>query len=145
MKCCLNANNKNEEKMNIYCVQCKKTVEAYCVSGQDIYPYRPDLYRKLFYKCPHCGNWVGTHKDGRPLGTIPYAKLRKLRHMVHEIIDSHWLPTKSIKKRRELYKSLSNYIGKEYHTAELNTEDECIAIITYYKNNFSEHESKVTS
>lgn len=120
--------NKNA----IFCTACDKFVEPKSITGQAIYPHRPDLYAKQFLACPHCGNYVGTHTDGRPLGTIPTPELRSWRKLVHDIIDAYWLPTKDRAKRRELYAAISRHIGKEYHTGELNTIAECKDVIEFY-------------
>ena len=104
----------------IYCVACSRNVYANRVTGDTIYPHRKDLNSKMFYQCPYCCNYVGTHADGRPLGTIPTPELRKCRSWVHKVIDSHWLPTRDVQKRKELYTDLSRLLGREYHTGEIN-------------------------
>lgn len=119
--------------MNLYCVKCHEQVDALLMIGSKIYPHRPDLSYLTFYQCPNCGNYVGTHRDGRPLGTIPTPELRSWRHRVHEIIDSYWLPTKDRGKRKRLYKAISAYIGHEYHTGELNSIEECQQVIEFYQ------------
>lgn len=117
---------------SIFCTSCDKFVEPKNVAGQAIYPHRTDLYAKQFLACPYCGNYVGTHADGRPLGTIPTPELRSWCKLVHDIIDAYWLPTKDRAKRRELYAAISHHIGKEYHTGELNTFAECKDVIEFY-------------
>lgn len=119
----------------IYCTECRRKVEAQAVNGSVVYPHRLDLYEKLFYVCPTCGNYVGTHADGRPLGTIPTPELRKWRNEVHRIIDEYWLPN-NVAKRKELYADLSEFLGRRYHTAELNTIAECKKVIEYYKQKY---------
>ena len=120
----------------IFCVECDEIVQAQRIFGASIYPHRKDLYNKAYYQCPHCGNYVGTHQDGRPLGTIPTPELRSLRNEVHHIIDEYWLPTKDRKKRKDLYADLSKFLGREYHTGALNRIAECRAVIEYYKRNY---------
>lgn len=121
----------------IFCTQCNKVVSANKVSGRAIYPHRPDLYSKVFFVCPACLNYVGTHNDGRPLGTIPTPELRELRKRVHDTIDAYWLPTRDKQKRKELYAALSEHMGREYHTGELNTKAECLEVIRFFNNNFN--------
>lgn len=123
-------------KPEIYCVQCKKEITPNKLYGVTIYAHREDLRDKMFYQCPHCGNYVGTHKDGKPLGTIPTPPLRAARHRVHNVIDRYWLPTKDRKKRKELYADLSRFIGRQYHTGELNSIGECEKIIHYFLNKY---------
>jgi endogenous inhibitor of DNA gyrase (YacG/DUF329 family) len=63
--------------MKIFCANCQKDVDAEKVTGKEIYPHRPDLAGKILYRCPICGNYVGTHKkDGRPYTplSIPCGK-----------------------------------------------------------------------
>ena len=117
---------------SIYCVQCATVVDAVRVLGKSIYLHRPDLHKHCFYQCPHCGNYVGTHRDGRPLGTIPTPELRLMRNKVHNTIDRYWLPEKNRVRRKQLYSALSKFLGREYHTGELNTIEECQSIIDYY-------------
>lgn len=77
--------------IQIYCTVCKQDVAAQECYGRHIYLRRPDLDDKRFYMCPTCRNYVGTHKDGRPLGTIPSPELRDQRKWVHNVIDRYWL------------------------------------------------------
>ena len=118
--------------MNIYCVKCNKEVEALLMTGGKIYPHRPDLHYMSFYECPICGNYVGTHRDGRPLGTIPTAELRVWRHKVHKTIDAYWLPSRDRSMRKKLYQAISHHIWREYHTGELNSIEECQQVITFF-------------
>lgn len=120
----------------VFCVCCGKFVDAVLTSGAKIYPHREDLRDKRFYQCPACGNYVGTHKDGRPLGTIPTPELRDYRQRVHSIIDQHWLPTRDVNKRKQLYADLTRFLGKEYHTGTLATVEECQQVIKYYVDNY---------
>lgn len=125
-----------KSKNAIFCVACKKHIQPQRCTGETVYPNRPDLYAKQFFVCPYCGNYVGAHADGRPLGTIPTLELRRARIMVHSLIDGYWLPTRDTNKRRELYAAISNHIGKEYHTGELNSIDECNKVIKFYREHF---------
>lgn len=122
--------------MNIFCVQCNKKVKAERIFGYSVYVHRWDLREKIFWQCPLCGNYVGSHRDGKPLGTIPTPELRRARNEVHRTIDEFWLPTKDRRKRKELYADLSQFLGREYHTGELNSVAECKAVIEYYKQNY---------
>lgn len=121
---------------SIFCVQCNKIVQANKVYGLSIYPHREDLYDKVFYQCTECRNYVGTHQDGRPKGTIPTPPLRAARIRVHRVIDGYWLPTKDLKKRKELYADLSRFVGREYHTGELNSIGECEKVVHYFLNKY---------
>ena len=66
--------------MKLQCINCNKEVEAKLVTGAIIYPHRPDLAKKYFYKCPICGEYVGCHPSStKPLGCIPSKELRQAR------------------------------------------------------------------
>ena len=135
----------SNNRLKIYCVACDKNVEAISVFGDSIYPHRPDLAQLLFYQCPICRNYVGSHKDGRPLGSIPTIELRKARHQVHLVIDEYWLPTKDQMKRKKLYTDLSKFIGKEYHTGNLNSVEECKKIVNYYLEKYGYDDRDISS
>lgn len=120
----------------IYCIACRRMVDAEQRTGADIYPTRADLAASRFYRCQTCGNYVGTHRDGRPLGTIPPPELRNYRRQVHAVIDTYWLPTKDTNKRKELYADLSRLLGRKYHTGTLGTVEECQQVIKYYVDNY---------
>jgi hypothetical protein len=60
------------------------------VSGDVIYPHRPDLHAKRFYLCRPCDAYCGTHPDGRPMGIPADKHLRRARNYVHELFDPLW-------------------------------------------------------
>jgi hypothetical protein len=68
------------------CPYCKQ--KAMRTNGATIYPHRPDLATLVFYWCPPCEAYVGTHKaTGEPLGTLANATLRRLRNLAHAAFD----------------------------------------------------------
>lgn len=75
---------------------------------------------------PACRGSVGTHPDGKPLGTIVDSETKKLRMNVHAVIDPLWKSGKM--KRGWVYSRLSKAIGRPYHTGE-TTADDCRAIL----------------
>lgn len=114
----------------IFCSICNYYIPPILTTGKEIYPHRPDLFDLKFFKCPECGGYVGTHKDsGEPLGCIVSAEVKKARIKIHNIIDPLWKSGKM--KRQEIYKKLSEFIGKEFHTAKIRTMDEANGIIEY--------------
>lgn len=126
------------KRMSIYCIGCGRLTLAVPVNGTKIYPHRPDLSDKRFFQCPVCGNYVGTHRDGRPLGTIPTPELRYWRNRVHKVIDRYWLPSKDREKCKALYAAISVYLGKEYHTGNLESIEECRKVIDFYEKSIKE-------
>jgi hypothetical protein len=61
------------------------------VSGDAIYPHRPDLTGLKFWRCAPCDAWVGVHKGTEEaLGILARAELRKLKSQVHAAFDPMW-------------------------------------------------------
>lgn len=112
---------------DLYCCVCKRIMKCGLVTGKNIYPHRPDLYTKHFYKCPACGNYVGCHerfiKGGyEPLGCIPTPELKSKRHDLHLLLDPLWESGKI--PRKALYKKISEKLGYEYHTGNTKSIEE---------------------
>lgn len=113
--------------MRLYCCSCGKEVEACLVKGDKIYPHRPDLYKKNFYQCPKCGQYVGCHKDTtRPMGCIPSEAVKIGRKKIHAILDPIWKSGKLT--RKEIYKRISDRLGYTYHTGETKSVSECMLV-----------------
>jgi hypothetical protein len=113
--------------MRIWCCKCNKTVNGILTTGKEIYPHRPDLYKKNFYKCPHCGGYVGCHQNSRrPLGCIPTEELKIARMRLHAKMDPLWKSKKIT--RKELYTLLKNKLGYTYHNGETRTVQECLKV-----------------
>ena len=118
----------------IFCVACDGVVEARYTDGGEVYPHRPDLRNLKFWKCDTCKNHVGTHRTHsrergvrKPLGSIPTPELRAIRSQVHKFIDPLWVSGRI--KRKELYWWLSEQLGYQYHTANLNSEEEAGRVV----------------
>ena len=110
--------------MKLECINCNKDVDAELVTGNIIYPHRPDLKNRNFYKCPLCGEYVGCHPNTiKPLGCIPSKELRQARIKVHNKLDILWRSGKY--KRAEIYKTLSEHFGYKYHNGNTKTVTEC--------------------
>lgn len=70
------------------CIECGET--ATLVTGERIYPHRPDLYRKRFWLCS-CGAYCGCHGvTTRALGNPCGAETRRARMAAHEVFDPLW-------------------------------------------------------
>lgn len=112
--------------MNIYCCGCKKEVNARLTNGREIYKHREDLKDVPFWKCDVCKNYVGCHYKTRertkPLGSIPTPELRAARRKIHDVLDPLW--KHGGKYRGSLYKKLSDRLGYQYHSGELNDLEE---------------------
>lgn len=66
--------------------------DAKLVMGHDVYPHRPDLGSKSFWKCGYCQAWVGCHpRTTVPLGRLANAQLRQAKQRAHALFDPRWL------------------------------------------------------
>lgn len=84
--------------------------EAVLVSGEMLYPHRPDLYDKPFYRCAPCGAHVGCHPGTtNPLGRLANAELRKAKMDAHAAFDPLWKGKK--RARRQAYAWLAHELG----------------------------------
>lgn len=72
----------------VICAECGRT--ASLVDGSAIYPHRPDLHAKHFWRC-ECGAYCGCHGLSRaPLGSPAGPDLRKARNAAHRAFDRLW-------------------------------------------------------
>lgn len=80
---------------------------CYLTTGRVVYPHRPDLFKRSFWKCKHCpDSFVGCHREGVqvkneglflgvsdgtwPLGMAANAELRRARSAAHRAFDPFW-------------------------------------------------------
>ena len=75
----------------------------------------------MCYWCKDCDAYVGCHNNTKePLGTMANKELRQWRMKVHAKIDPLWKSGKFT--RKEVYKKISEIIGKRYHTGGSDIE-----------------------
>jgi hypothetical protein len=80
------------------------------VSGREIYPHRPDLFSKVFYRCAPCDAYVGCHPaTDKPMGRLANAELRAAKLNAHRAFDPLW--RSGGKTRRSAYTWLSKKLG----------------------------------
>lgn len=119
--------------MKIFCCGCEKIVTARLANGSEVYPHRHDLHDLPFWKCGTCKNFVGCHhktKDRtKPLGFIATPEIKKARQHIHRILDPLWESKKY--SRKKVYKLISEHIGREYHTAEIQSIEEARKIYKF--------------
>jgi len=111
----------------IFCCGCVANVDARLTNGREIYPHRRDLYGLPFWKCDACGNFVGCHHKTKnrtqPLGCIPTPEIKRVRSLIHRILDPIWKSKRM--GRKQVYRLIAERLGaKEYHTAEIRTVEE---------------------
>lgn len=100
---------------------CGKNIKADIVGGNEIYPWRPDLYDKKFARCPVCEEYTGVYA-GESI-TIPTPTIRQDRFTAHAFLDRIW-NDKTEKAR--YYKFMSKAFKRDFHWGEIRTDNESI-------------------
>ena len=124
------------EFRQIWCCGCGQDTPARLTNGEEIYRRRLDLWRHPFWKCDHCGNFVGCHhrtdEPTKPLGCIPTRPIREARKAIHALIDPIWKT--GIMKRKTLYRRIAEEMGIDgYHTGAIRTMDEARRVLEIAK------------
>lgn len=84
------------------CPYCKGLTTL--VTGEQLYPRRPEFASKRFYRCAPCDAHVGVHEGTlTPLGTPANAELRAARQRAHQTFDGLW--NRANKYQRRAYRS----------------------------------------
>lgn len=103
------------------------------VTGKEIYPYLKHLHKKTFIQCKPCEAYVGTHADGKPLGTLANKGLRAYRIKCHDEFDKLW-KSKHM-KRNEAYVWLGLKMKKTRADAHIGmfNQQECQKLLQILK------------
>lgn len=75
--------------------------------------------------CAACGRYVGSHRDGWPLGVPADKETRDARKAAHAAFDPIWKPPTGHGYRREAYQWLAAALGRpgeEIHIGEMTAE-----------------------
>lgn len=73
----------------LVCIECGGD-KAELTDGTVIYPHRPDLATKYFWRCP-CGGYVGCHGDSdKPKGLPAGRETHAARIRAHAAFDPLW-------------------------------------------------------
>ena len=91
----------------VTCPYCSSAAEQ--VGGDVIYPHRPDLAAKRFWRCKPCDAYCGSHPDGKPLGRLANAELRRARNKANALFDPLW--RSGVMRRGEAYEWLQKLTG----------------------------------
>lgn len=103
------------------CPYCGASAEF--VTGAVIYPHRPDLAEKTFWRCAPCEAWVGCHPgESTPLGSLANGPLRRARGRAHGAFDELWKGRHMA--RGEAYAALSEALGIEPQKTHIGHFDE---------------------
>lgn len=106
----------------VRCGECKSYSDL--TDGETIYPHRPDLFHKSFWKCPKCGAYCGCHRGtSEPLGIPAGPDTRKARSKAHGAFDKLWKKPGGVMSRTAAYKWLAAKMeipSKECHIGVMN-------------------------
>lgn len=86
-----------------YCQSKCKVQDSSVIYGRS---YGPVLICTRF---PACDSYVGCHRNGRPLGTLANAELRRFRNAAHAAFDPIWKTGRM--RRQEAYAWLAKRLG----------------------------------
>lgn len=125
------------------CTQCQR--DTVLVTGEVVYPHRPDLFERQFWLCKDCWLYVGCHPgqkqvdaDGKdiwiaasaiPLGDVADAQTRALRSRAHQLFDPTW--QNGTRTRAQAYEWLAGFLELDpgqAHIAMLSA-DQCQRLI----------------
>ena len=105
---------------SVTCDYCAQNAER--VSGAVLYPHRPDLAHKTFWRCEPCGAHVGCHPGGdKPLGRLADAELRRWKGRAHGAFDPLW--KSGHMRRKDAYKWLARQLGIKPKDCHIGTMD----------------------
>ena len=138
--------------MRVTCPYCHRP--ANLVGGAVIYPHRPDLFGKRFYRCDPCDAHVGCHppanKRGKggigdgtvPLGRLANGELRKAKNAAHAAFDPLWKSGEMT--RAYAYEWLSQTIGISRANCHIGMMDvdACRAVVAAIRARADHEEAK---
>lgn len=105
----------------VLCSYCERP--AHLVTGAELYPHRPDLALRYFYRCEQCDAQVGCHPGStRPLGSLANVALRKARMAAHAEFDALW--KSGSLKRSHAYAWLASELGLHVNDTHIGSFDE---------------------
>lgn len=120
--------------MSLNCSYCGQP--AVLVTGEAIYPHRPDLHSLRFWQCAPCDAFVGCHKNGdgiTPLGTLANRETREARKQAHAAFDPIWREGRM--SRKKAYNWLASSLGYKQGKCHISwmTADECSRVVAITK------------
>lgn len=110
--------------MGVKCDYCHRPAKL--VPSSEIYGLNDKNYG-MFWLCPHCDAYVGTHKNSSkhaPLGRLANKELRRWKQNAHALFDPLWKSKKM--SRSEAYAYLQEIMGmtpEQAHIGKFDVED----------------------
>ena len=117
------------------CVECGGSPEL--TNGEAIYPHRPDLWHKRFWRCA-CGAYVGCHgHTERPLGRPAGPETRRARGFAHAAFDPLW-QKKAMPSRRAAYTWLAGKMDMDFEDCHIGhmSRDEALAVVRIVRQHY---------
>jgi hypothetical protein len=112
------------------CPYCK--CETKIVTDKEIYGHKSN-YNKYFIQCiQNSEHYVGTFSNGKSLGRLANAELRKLKRNGHEVFDKLWQGEQAtFKSRDQAYQWLSKKmkLSKDLTHFAMFSDEQCIQSI----------------
>lgn len=106
--------------LTVHCPYCRRNAQL--VSGTTIYPHRPDLAEKRFWRCGSCDAYVGCHEGTtKPLGRLANAELRAWKQRAHAAFDPIWQDGNM--RRERAYGWLARQLGISRPTCHIGMFD----------------------
>ena len=106
---------------NPTCPYCNHKSEL--VTGEEVYPNRPDLHLLQFYMCKPCNAYVGCHPGmKKPLGRLANEELRRQKMLTHVVFDPLW--KSKVMSRTQAYKWLADKLGIKVEDCHIGMFDE---------------------
>lgn len=119
----------------IKCPYCSN--EAKLVTGNIIFPHKPALESKYFWRCKPCDAHVGCHapnpkhgNDGKiPLGKLANKELRQAKNLAHAYFDKIWQKGHSSREMAYHWLAAKMHISREEcHIGRFDV-DQCVEAI----------------
>lgn len=111
------------------CIECDQIGKL--TTGAELYPHRPDLHRKYFWRCD-CGAYCGCHGvTTRPLGNPCGYETRRARISAHAHFDPLW--RSGGMGRQDAYTWLSQRMGLRLEQTHIGmmTADQARAVVAH--------------
>ena len=105
-----------------YCFEPAEFVDSSIVYGKSF---------GMIYLCHPCGAYVGCHKDGRPLGRLADAPLRRWKVNAHKAFDRLWKSGDMSKS--EAYTWLAGQLGIQSRDCHIGLFDidQCKEVVRF--------------
>lgn len=104
------------------------------VTGDVIYPDKPALAEKKFWRCPRCQAYVGCHPGTeKPLGSTANAELRQARMAAHDVFDQLWKSNELTKRDAYIWLRVSMFLSEDECHISMFDLEQCQTVVRLCK------------